>query len=330
MSKVMAPTTSPLIKLASSEVLKTLDGATNKGINTTITFKNTAGRTFGNDKNDIVASTFKGKINGYFDISTNTSANINGGSDGSKGFLSLNNNDTQTLASGDTKTLINALQDSGLTNFDKPDAQSIKDNYESSSSSGHSSRARRELPNTATLASSADSSLSTSSTDTRSTKDSVTNIENLSKSATTLSLRGTSLDATNIKFNDYKYDLAFGTGMGTLEGITIEDSKLKGNIDLSSNNNGGHKIMMKGDSIEGTEVEIKFKDGNFGQNGTGVFYYDDSTATRSSTPKTLKLSGLKQTNFLRAGSAFKFSNTNLEGDLWESDRTSISLNFTNK
>ena len=248
----------------------------------------------------------------------------------SKGFLSLNNNDTQTLASGDTKTLINALQDSGLTNFDKPDAQSIKDNYESSSSSGHSSRARRELPNTATLASSADSSLSTSSTDTRSTKDSVTNIENLSKSATTLSLRGTSLDATNIKFNDYKYDLAFGTGMGTLEGITIEDSKLKGNIDLSSNNNGGHKIMMKGDSIEGTEVEIKFKDGNFGQNGTGVFYYDDSTATRSSTPKTLKLSGLKQTNFLRAGSAFKFSNTNLEGDLWASDRTSISLNFTNK
>ena len=251
-----------------------------------------------------------------------------------QGFLSLNNNGTQAVVdSGTGKTLINALQDSGLTNFDKPDAQSIKDNYESNSSSGHSSRARRELPNTVTLASSADSSLSTSSTSSTDTpspkqKDSVTNIENLSKTNTTLSLRGTSLDTTGISFNDYKYDLAFGTGMGTIEGVKIADSKLKGTIDLSSNTNKGHKIMMKGDSIEGESVEIKFKDNqsNFGSdNDGGYFYYDDSSATEGG--KTLKLTGLKQTNFLRSDSMLKFSNTNLEGNLWASANTPLNLDF---
>ena len=240
-----------------------------------------------------------------------------------QGFLSLNNNGTQAVASGDTtKTLINALQDSGLTNFDKPEADSIKNNYGSASTG--TGRARRELPNTVTLASSANANQESR----EARKDSETDISSLSKSATTLSLRGTSLDTTNITFNDYKYDLAFGTGMGTIEGITIEDSKLKGNIDLSQNNNKGHKIMMKGDSIEGDSVEIKFKDNqsNFGSdNGGGYFYYDDSSATEGG--KTLKLSGLSESNFLRSDSMLKFSKTNLEGNLWASANTPLNLDF---
>ncbi|WP_300224320.1 hypothetical protein, partial [uncultured Helicobacter sp.] len=193
------------------------------------------------------------------------------------------------------KTLIDAIQEAGLTNFNNPSGNDLGNHY-----------------GTATRQ-----------------KDSETNIEKFSTTKTTLSLRGTSLDATNISFQNYIYDFAFGSGLGEIEGVTIQDSKLKGTIDLSTNTNTGHKIVMRGDSIEGGSAEIKFKAGNFGSSSGGVFVYDDYTATRSasSTP-TLKLSGLSQTNYLTTGSALNISNTNLEGDIWASNNTAINLNFT--
>ncbi|WP_300224323.1 hypothetical protein, partial [uncultured Helicobacter sp.] len=161
--------------------------------------------------------------------------------------------------------------------------------------------------------------------------DSVTNIEAFSKTNTTLALRGTSLDATNITFSNYKYDFAFGSGLGEIEGVTIQDSKLKGTIDLSTNTNTGHKIVMRGDSIEGTEAEIKFSTttANFGASGRGVFVYDDYTATRSasSTAPTLKLSGLSQTNYLTTGSGLDISKTNFEGNIWADNSVNVKLDF---
>ncbi|WP_300223704.1 hypothetical protein, partial [uncultured Helicobacter sp.] len=59
----------------------------NNGVNTTITFTNTAGKIFGDGTNNIVASSYKGTIIGNFDVSANSATIINGSSDGSKGFF---------------------------------------------------------------------------------------------------------------------------------------------------------------------------------------------------------------------------------------------------
>lgn len=193
------------------------------------------------------------------------------------------------------KTLIDAIKDAGLTNFNNPEGNNLKAKY-------------------------------SQTTQQAKTQDNETNIENLSKTATTLSLRGTSLDATNMNFNDYKYDLAFGSGLGEMEGITIQDSKLKGTIDFSSNTNTGHKIIMRGNSIAGNSVEIKFKNIS---SLNATFVYNDSTATQSSITPTLKLSGISQSNYLTTNSELSLSNTNLEGNIWADNQVSVNLNFTN-
>ncbi|HIY44153.1 MAG TPA: hypothetical protein IAA23_03880, partial [Candidatus Helicobacter avistercoris] len=210
------------------------------------------------------------------------------------GSLKVTSNARGVDKQGD-KTLIDAIQEAGLTNFNKNiwNGQSNKTYPESDGSSPK------------------------------------TDVSVFSTTNTTLALRGTSLDASNISFADYKYDFAFGSGLGEIEGVTIQDSKLKGTIDLSTNNNTGHKIVMRGDSIEGT-AEIKFNTStaNFGSNGGGVFVYDDYTATtpKNSTP-TLKLSGLSQTNYLTTGSGLDISKTNFEGDIWADNSVNVKLDF---
>ncbi|WP_147288624.1 hypothetical protein [Helicobacter brantae] len=191
-----------------------------------------------------------------------------------------------------SKTLINALQESGLTNFDNPSGNGVNNK-------GYGQNSEN------------------------------TNISALSTSATTLALRGTSLNTTNLNFDSYKYDFVFGSNIGEVEGVTIEDSKLYGDIDLSSNANTGHSIILRGDSLGQDSATITFGASSVGS-GASVFVYDDSTATRTATDKkTLKLSGLTQTNYLGSNSALNISNTNLEGDIWASNATSINLNFTN-
>ncbi|MCE3047399.1 hypothetical protein [Helicobacter kayseriensis] len=199
-----------------------------------------------------------------------------------------------------SKTLIDAIRGAGLTNFNSPSGNNLGNSYGKDSAEGEA-QARKDL---------------------------VTDISELSKTSTTLSLRGTSLDATNIGFDDYVYDFAFGTGLGEIEGVTIEDSKLKGTIDLSLNNNKGHKIVMRGDSIEGEEATIKFNKENFGGDSGGIFSYNDLTAQDSVSPKTLKLTvEMDNANYLRSGDLV-FTKTNLEADkLYANENVKVNLDF---
>lgn len=193
-----------------------------------------------------------------------------------------------TTRNAGTKTLIDAIQESGLSNFNKA---------LSSWSSGYG--------------------------------DGTTNIGSFSDT-TTLSLRGTSLDATNIDFSKYKYILAFGDNLDNYNGFAVSDSKLYGDIDLSSNTQTGHSIILKGNSLGNASTAISFNGSNFGQNGGGVFVYDDSLANiDSNSPKTLKLSGLSQSNYLYSNSALNISKTNLEGDIYAHWSVPLNLDFTN-
>lgn len=204
-----------------------------------------------------------------------------------------NNGELKNSTSG---TLIDAIRGAGLSGFNNPSANDLSNKHYGSDS---------EITNTSTF----------------------------STTKTTLALRGTSLNTENMTFSDYKYDFVFGSDIGEVEGVIIQDSKLYGDINLSSNANTGHSIVLRGDSLGKNTTTITFKDTTFGSSGASTFVYDDSTPTNlltnDTTPKTLKISGLSDTNYLSTGSALNISNTNFEGDIWANQNTAINLNFAN-
>ena len=213
------------------------------------------------------------------------------------------NNGMLTVSSsraGGSLTLIDAIKGAGLTNFNDP-----------STLSGKYPETNGTTPQT--------------------------DVSEFSTSNTTLALRGTSLDATNMSFQNYIYDFAFGKGIGELEGVAIQDSKLKGVIDLTAtsatNTNSGHSFVFKGTAIDG-EAGVLAGDGKL-----SGFSYDDSSANYSA-PVTFKLSGLYYTNNSTnsyvsntasdkvKGDSLVFKQTNLEGNLWADDSVAVDLNFT--
>lgn len=195
-----------------------------------------------------------------------------------------------TRAGSGSKTLIDAIQEAGLTNFNKP-----LDDWGSSGYPNDSGN---------------------------------TDVSTFSTTATTLALRGTSLDASNIDFSNYIYDFVFGSGIGEIEGVSIQDSKLNGIITLTGNNNVGHSFVFKGTAIKGTESGVLAQDGKL-----AGFSYDDSTAEYESAV-TFKLSGLTQANYVTTsgnavtGDSLIFTQTNLEGNLWADNSVALNLNFS--
>lgn len=248
-----------------------------------------------------------GTKNILFDFTNNTKAIKFGGSvigassDATYTLLNLKKYSQDDVLDGDgtlralsttrnsgTKTLIEVIQESGLSNFNKA---------LSSWSSGYG--------------------------------DGTTNIDSFSDT-TTLSLRGTSLDATNINFSNYKYVFAFGSNLDNYNGFAVSDSKLTGVIDLTSNTQTGHSFYFKGDSFTGSEAGVLAKD-----NALGGFSFDDSGVNRSEQA-TFKLSGLTQTSYVSnsdstkvQGDSLIFTNTSLEGNLWADSSVAVNLDFTN-
>ena len=195
------------------------------------------------------------------------------------------------------KTLIDAIRSAGVTGFNDTTANGVDTSY--------------SAPNNGT------------------------DIQVFDTSKTTLALRGASLDATNLSFKDYIYDFAFGEGLGEFEGVAIQDSKLKGTIDLTAasatNTNSGHSFVFKGTAIDGNTSGVLATAGKL-----AGFSYDDSTANYSS-PVTFKLSGLAEANYVTAngngttvtGDSLIFTKTNLVGNLWADSSVAINLDFTN-
>lgn len=201
--------------------------------------------------------------------------------------ISANNGALSLAHSG---TLVDAIVGAGLTNFNNPKGNELGDQYGANK------------------------------------PDTTTNIGNFDTSKTTLALRGTSLNTANIGFTNYIYDLAFGSGLGEVEGIAIDSSLLIGDIDLSGNTKTGQKIVLRGDALGNSTTTIKF--GSTSLTSGGLFVYDDSNATSSSTPKTLVVSGITDSNKLTTGSEINIEKSNFKGDIYADGNVSVNLEFT--